>query len=252
MTIKTPEELEKMKAAGYAVAYTLNEMIKYAQPGISTKQLDDKGREILLDLGAVPAPYAMYRFPGTTCISVNDEAAHGIPNSKRIIQEGDLVNVDVSASLKGFYSDNGCSFVVGKGSEVKHKLCEVSRKALHQALKVARDGVMINEAGRAIEQVARQHGFRIIHDLVGHGIGRKLHEFPHEIPSYYDRSLKGTFKKGMVVAIETFISTKAEHIRDTEDGWTLKTPDGSLVAQHEHTLMITEKEPVIFTSANGI
>lgn len=234
------------------VGATLRMMRQYAAPGMSTRELDEYGAAILHRYGARSAPNLSYGFPAATCISVNHEVAHGIPSRNLLLQEGDLVNVDVSAELDGYFSDNGQSFVLGKDIHNHNKLVESSRRILLMAINRIRDGVRIADIGRYIETEARKDGFKVIRNIVGHGIGRSLHEEPFEIPCFYDRFNTGRFKKNAVVAIETFISTRASQVADKGDGWTLITRDGSYVAQHEHTIIVTDTKPVILTKSNQI
>lgn len=196
-------------------------------------------------------PAVTYGFPGFTCISVNEEAAHGIPSS-RILKSGDLVNIDVSAELDGYFADNGCSFVLGEDLNGHQKLVDASVQILYAALRQIHGGTKIAELGLFIETEAKRRGFETIRNLVGHGIGRNLHEAPTEIPCFYDKSNFGRFRKNSVVAVETFISTKARYVYEGANGWTYSARDGSFVAQHEHTILITDHEPIILTAANGI
>lgn len=241
-----------MSEVARVVAETLRSMREYARPGMSTLELDEYGYGLLRSFGAEPAPRKEYGFPGYNCISVNNEAAHGIPSAKVILREGDLVNIDVSAELNGYYGDNGSSFVLGSDLQQLNPLVEASREILLGAIGRIRGGVRISEVGAYIESEARRRGFTTIRNLTGHGIGRKLHEAPDEIPNFHDRHNKQRFQKNTVVAVETFISTRARYVYGTEDGWTLKTRDGSFVAQHEHTLIVTDGRPHILTANNGI
>lgn len=252
MSITTEEELTGMKRVSKAVAYTLKEMRNFARPGISTKQLDDFGGEILNDLGAKSAPKLTYKFPGWTCISVNNEIAHGIPSAKKILKEGDLVNVDVSAELNGFWSDNGGSFVLGEDLYHHHTLVDASKAILKKAISQIKGGVKISEIGRLIETEARKSGYRVIKNLTGHGVGRSLHEAPHDIANFYDRYNFDRFRKNTTVAVETFISTASSIAETEKDGWTLVGNKGGFVAQHEHTILITGGEPIILTAENDI
>jgi methionyl aminopeptidase len=252
MSISSLNELNGMKAISTAVATTLKEMREHARPGISTKQLDEFGRTILEKFGAKSAPKLTYGFPGWTCISVNTEIAHGIPSPATILQEGDLVNVDVSAELNGFWSDNGGSFVLGADINNHAPLVQASKNILRKAISTVKPGLRIADLGKMIQTEAAKHGYKVIRNLVGHGVGRSLHESPKEIPCYYDRFNTNRFKKNSVVAIETFISTGCTHAYDKGDGWTFITNDGSFVAQHEHTLVIGEDESLILTEVNGI
>ncbi|SFH20110.1 type I methionyl aminopeptidase [Pontibacter chinhatensis] len=252
MTIETEEELAGMQQVSEAVAVTLKKMREYTKPGITTKQLDEYGYEVLQSFGAKSAPKITYDFPGYTCISINNEAAHGIPSESTVLKEGDLVNIDVSAELNGFYADNGGSFILGKDVHGLKKLVDTSVSALHKALKEIRGGKRISEIGRIIEMEAKKNGFKVIKNLVGHGVGRSLHEAPNEIPCFYDRYNTQRFRKNTVVAVETFISTKGSYTHEKGDGWTLLAERGGYVAQHEHTILITDGEPIILTKANGI
>ncbi|OKL39746.1 type I methionyl aminopeptidase [Pontibacter flavimaris] len=252
MTIESEEELAGMQQVSEAVAVTLRKMREYAKAGITTKQLDEYGYEVLQSFGAASAPKITYDFPGYTCISINNEAAHGIPSESTVLKEGDLINIDVSAELNGFYADNGGSFILGKDVHGLNKLVETSVSALHKALKEIRGGKRISEIGRIIETEAKRNGFKVIKNLVGHGVGRSLHEAPDEIPCFYDRYNTQRFRKNTVVAVETFISTKGSYTHEKGDGWTLLAEKGGYVAQHEHTILITDGEPIILTKANGI
>jgi len=252
MSITTESELAGMKKASEAVAFALKEMRNFAQPGRTTKELDDFGGQILADLGAKSAPRLTYGFPGWTCISLNNEFCHGIPSEKRTLAEGDLVNIDVSAELGGFWSDNGGSFVLGQDSRQHQKLVEASRQILHKAIYSIKGGVRIADIGFLIETEAKKRGYRVIKNLTGHGVGRSLHEEPSEIPNYKDRFNFGRFKKNSVVAIETFIATASSYAETLQDGWTMVGNRGGFMAQHEHTIVVTDGKPLVLTEANGI
>lgn len=252
MSITNEGELAGMQKASEAVAYALKEMRNYAQPGMTTKQLDDYGAKILSGFGAKSAPYLAYRFPGCTCISVNNEFCHGIPSDKRILKEGDLVNIDVSAELNGFWSDNGGSFVLGEDINGYQKLIDASKQILHKAIYNIKGGVRISDIGLLIETEAKKHGYKVIKNLTGHGIGRKLHEEPSEIANYRDRFNLARFKKNSVVAIETFISTASTYAETLQDGWTMVGNKGGFMAQHEHTIVVTDGNPIVLTEMNGI
>lgn len=240
MSITTESELIGMQQASEAVAYTLREMVKYAKPGMTTKELDNYGGQILNDLGAKSAPYVTYGFPGWTCISVNNEFCHGIPSDKTILAEGDLINIDVSAELNGFWSDNGNSFVIGEDLNQHQKLIEASKQILHKAIHNIKGGVRIADIGFLIETEAKKRGYKVIKNLTGHGVGRNLHEEPHEIANYRDRFNLTRFKKNSVVAIETFISTTSTYAETLQDGWTMVGNKGGFMAQHEHTIVVTD------------
>jgi len=252
MSITRDEELIGMKKASEAVALTLKEMRNYAKPGITTKQLDNFGANILSDFGAKSAPFLTYGFPGWTCISVNNEFCHGIPSNKRILKEGDLVNIDVSAELDGFWSDNGGSFVLGKDINQHQKLIEASQEILQKAIYNIRGGIRISDIGHIMETEAKKRGFKVIKNLGGHGIGKSLHEQPGELLNYRNRFDQRRFKKNSVVAIETFISTTSTYTTELNDGWTMVGNKGGFMAQHEHTIVVTDKKPIVLTEMNDI
>ncbi|RDC64961.1 type I methionyl aminopeptidase [Adhaeribacter pallidiroseus] len=252
MSITKEAELTGLKIISEAVATTLKEMREYARPGLTTKQIDAFGGKILQKFGAKSAPALTYNFPGWTCISVNHEIAHGIPSASRVLQEGDLINIDVSAELNGFWADNGGSFVLGQDINQHQPLVEASKQILAKAINSIKGGMRVAELGRLIETESKKAGYKVIKNLTGHGIGRKLHEEPHEIANYYDRFNLTRFRKNAVVAIETFISTSSTYAETQNDGWTLMGNKGGFVAQHEHTIVITDDKPLVLTHMNGI
>jgi len=252
MSITNEEELTGMQKASEAVAHTLKEMCNYAKPGITTKELDDYGAKILESFGAKSAPFLTYNFPGYTCISVNNEFCHGIPSAERILKEGDLINIDVSAELNGFWSDNGKSFIIGEDVNQYQKLVDASKEILHKAIYNIKGGVKISDIGHLIETEAKKRGYKVIKNLTGHGVGRSLHEEPHEIASYRDASNTTRFRKNSVVAIETFISTASTYAETLGDGWTMVGNKGGYMAQHEHTIVVTDGKPIILTEMNGV
>jgi len=252
MSITNESELAGMKKASEAVALTLKEMTQYAAPGMTTKHLDEYGAQVLNALGAKSAPYLTYGFPGWTCISVNNEFCHGIPSHKTILKEGDLINIDVSAELNGFWSDNGSSFVLGKDIHHHRQLIDASKAILQKAINHIRGGVRIADIGHLIETESKKQGYKVIRNLTGHGIGRSLHEAPAEIANYRDPFNYTRFRKNSVVAIETFISTRSTLATTLQDGWTMVGNRGGFMAQHEHTIVITDGKPIVLTEMNGI
>ena len=252
MSITQESELVGMQKASDAVAYTLKEMRKFAKPGISTKALDQYGAQLLDSFGAKSAPYLTYGFPGYTCISINNEFCHGIPSEHTILKEGDLVNIDVSAELDGYWSDNGCSFVLGEDLHNHQKIVDASKEILHKAITNIKGGVRINAIGHLMETEAKKRGFKVIKNLTGHGVGRSLHEEPNEIANYKDRFNLGRFKKNAVVAIETFIATTSTYAETLQDGWTMVGNKGGFMAQHEHTIVVTDGAPIILTKDNSV
>lgn len=252
MSITKESELVGMQKISEAVAYTLKEMRKFAQPGITTKELDNYGGQILNDLGAKSAPYLTYGFPGWTCISTNNEFCHGIPSNRKVLKEGDLINIDVSAELDGFWSDNGASFVIGNDVNQHQQLVEASKQILHKAIYNIKGGVRIADIGLLIETEAKKRGYKVIKNLTGHGVGRSLHEEPSEIANFRDKYNTTRFKKNSVVAIETFISTTSTYAETLHDGWTMVGNKGGFMAQHEHTIVVTDGKPIVLTEMNDI
>ena len=252
MSITNEAELMGMQKASEAVAHTLKEMRNYAQPGMTTKQLDDFGAKILSDFGAKSSPLLTYGFPGCTCISVNNEFCHGIPSDSSILKVGDLINIDVSAELNGFWSDNGGSFVLGEDINQHQKLIDASKQILQKAINNIKGGVRISDIGHLIETEAKKHGYKVIKNLTGHGIGKSLHEEPNEIANYRDKYNLARFKKNSVVAIETFIATTSTYTETLNDGWTMVGNNGGFMAQHEHTIVVTDGKPIILTAMNEI
>lgn len=252
MIVSTPEELVGLKAISHAVAKTYCEMKAFAKAGVSTLEIDLIGKRVLESFGAHSAPKTTYDFPGYTCISVNNVFAHGIPTDKIILKDGDIVNIDVSAELNGFWSDNGGTFIIGEDKLGLQPLINSSRTALYKVLEGITEGSRIAVVGRTIEQEAKSKGFQVIKNLTGHGVGRSLHEDPEFILNYYEQSNHTRFLNNCVVAIETFVSTKSDIADQLSDGWSLVGNKGGYCAQFEHTILITENKPVILTSLNGI
>tara|TARA_E500000305_G_scaffold111944_2_gene129780 strand:- start:14394 stop:15140 length:747 start_codon:yes stop_codon:yes gene_type:complete len=246
VTIETAEDLRELRKIGRIVAITLQEMMACTQPGVTTGELDLVGKALLESHGARSAPKLTYNFPGYTCISVNEEAAHGIPG-KRVIQPGDVVNIDVSAEKNGYFADTGGTFVVPPGNPLKDKLIASTQMALTEACHAARAGRPLNGIGKSIQKVAKQTGFRIIRNLCSHGVGRGLHEEPGEIPGYFVPGDTRVLHEGLVITIEPFLSTKSRIVTEGNDGWTLAGEAGNLSAQFEHTLVITKGKPILLT-----
>lgn len=252
MSIQNEAEQIGMQNVSEAVALTLKAMCQHAQPGMTTRELDNFGATMLSSFGARSAPFVTYGFPGWTCISVNHEFCHGIPSNNKVLQEGDLINIDVSAELNGFWSDNGASFVLGKDIHQHQDLVEASKQILLKAIHQIKGGVRIADVGFIMETEAKKRGYKVIRNLTGHGIGRSLHEAPSNIANYRDRFNHARFKKNSVVAIETFISTSSSYADTLADGWTMVGNKGGYMAQHEHTIVVTDGNPIILTAMNGI
>ena len=246
MTAETEEDVAALKRIGKIVSAVLQAMLDAAEPGMTTRELDALGKTLLERHGARSAPRLTYDFPGSTCISINEEAAHGIPGD-RVIRPGDVLNVDVSAELGGYFADTGGTTIVPPTTPQKSRLCHATRTALDQAMQRARAGRPLNGIGAAIQRTAKTHGFKVIENLSSHGIGRALHEAPAQILGYFDPSDKRVLREGMVITIEPFLSTKSRFVNEASDGWTLVGVPGNLSAQHEHTLIITKGDPIVVT-----
>lgn len=246
MSINSEKDLEGLRKIGKIVARCLQHMQSKIEPGMTTKELDVIGGTFLNLHGARSAPQLTYNFPGFTCISINEEAAHGIPGAK-IIKAGDLINIDVSAELGGYFADTGGSSIVPPEKKIHLKICAAAKAALEKAILEARAGAKINRIGHAIESVAVENGLTVIENLGSHGVGRALHEEPSFIAGYYDKRDKRILKENQVITIEPFISSGAHEVFDTGDGWTLATEAGIFTAQYEHTMVITKDKPLIMT-----
>lgn len=248
MTIEDDDDLAGLTQAGRAVAEARDAMLAAISPGISTAELDGVGRRVLREHGARSAPQLAYGFPGTTCISVNDCIAHGIPAHDVVLRDGDLVNVDVSAELDGYWADTGASASVGLTGPVVSRLLDATRAAQHDGMHAARAGRKLRHIGRAVERRARTSGFSVVANLCGHGVGRGIHEEP-SVPNVDDRRNDLVLWEGLVLAIEPFLSTGATFAIEDDDGWSLRTDDGGLAAQFEHTVVVTDGEPLVLTAS---
>ena len=247
MIVKTDEELQALKEIGYICAKVRDTMQEATKPGITTKELDNIAKELFEEHGAISAPIQDEKFPGQTCISVNEEVAHGIPG-KRIIREGDLVNIDVSALKNGYYADTGISFVVGEADNpLKQKVCDVALEAFDAAMAKVKPGTKLSNIGKAVHATARKNDLTVIKNLTGHGVGQSLHEAPSHVMNYYDSKDKTLLKEGVVIAVEPFISSKATFVTEGKNDWAFETKDKSFVAQIEHTVIVTKDGPILTT-----
>ncbi|MCW7461353.1 type I methionyl aminopeptidase [Leptospira limi] len=250
MSIQNEKDLHGILKAGKFVA-KVRELLKLlAKPGVSTLELDMAAKQEFEKAGAYSAPKFDYQFPGFTCISTNFEIAHGIPKKETILKEGDLVNVDVSAKLDGYYADTGISFVVGKTNPNLEKLCETAIEGTMRATKQAYTGNYLRNIGKEIHSAAKENGFTVIKNLAGHGTGKKLHEEP-QVLVYEDKRDHRKLNHGLVLAIESFISTGSQTAFEEADGWTLvagnRQGNLSYVAQCEHTVIVQNGKPIIAT-----
>jgi len=246
MTADSQKDIEYLKAIGRICAETLRRMMNATRVGMTTRELDEIGRALLEAEGARSAPQSMYNFPGATCISVSPVIAHGIPNG-HVLQEGELIHIDVSAELDGYFADTGASMVVSKRERNLEKLLDATKAALTKALHTAKAGSPLNGIGRTVQNEARKRGYNVIHDLTGHGIGRKLHESPQEILNFHNPDDRRILNEGLVLAIEPFLTTGIGRTVTEKDGWTIRTIDRAIAAQFEHTIIITKDEPIILT-----
>ncbi len=246
MTISGDVDLQGLRAIGRVVARCLRAMSGLLAPGAITADIDHRGAEFLAARGARSAPRLSYNFPGSTCISVNEEVAHGIPGA-RVLAAGDVVHLDVSAELEGYYADVGATFVIGAPNSEQRNLCNAGRQALRRTLDVVRAGAPVRALGAAIEDVARRYGLGVIRNLGSHGIGRSLHEEPKFVPGFDDPNEQRTLEEGQVIALEPFVTTGLPSVTTAADGWTLLNRPGSITAQFEHTLVVTSRRPLLLT-----
>lgn len=246
MTADSQKDIDYLKAIGRICAETLRKMMNAARAGMTTRELDEIGRTLLEAEGARSAPQAMYNFPGATCISVSPVIAHGIPN-EHVLREGELIHIDVSAELDGYYADTGASMIVSKHERNLEKLLDATKATLTKALHAAKAGSPLNGIGRTVENEARKRGYNVIYDLTGHGIGHKLHESPREILNFHNPNDKRILNDGLVLAIEPFLTTGIGRTVTEHDGWTIRTMDRAIAAQFEHTIIVTKNEPIILT-----
>ncbi len=247
MSITGPEEFEAMRAAGKVVRKVIEAMMEKVRPGVTTAELDAIGAAVMQDHGAQSAPKLVYNFPGANCISLNDEAVHGIP-SDRQVKEGDLLKLDVTVEKDGFMADAAVTVAVGKVSEQSQELIACAERAFQKATLVARAGFRVSDIGRAVEKEVRRSGFSVIRDLGGHGIGRTIHEEPR-VPNYADPAANQILTEGLVITIEPIIAAGSGRAVLAQDGWTVRTADHRPSAHYEHTLVITKREPILLTAA---
>jgi len=246
MTTDFPKDIQYLKAIGRICAYTLQKMMDAARAGLTTRELDEIGRALLEAEGARSAPQVSYNFPGATCISISPVIAHGIPD-EHVLCEGELIHIDVSAELEGYYADTGASMIVSKRDHNLEKLLYATKATLTKAVHAAKAGSPLNGIGRTVQNEARRRGFNVIYELTGHGIGRKLHENPEEILNFDNPNDRRILNEGLVLAIEPFLTTGIGRVVEEKDGWALRTMDRAIAAQFEHTVIVTRNEPIILT-----
>lgn len=256
--IKSPREIELMRQAGKLAAGARTVARQAVASGVTTKQIDKYVHEFIVKSGAYPTFLNYSGFPASACISVNDEIIHGIPG-KRVIHDGDIVSLDVGATYKGFVGDCAGTFPCGEVSDEAKKLIAVTRQSFFEGIKFAKEGYRISDIGAAIQEYVESHGYSVVRDYVGHGVGHQLHEAP-EVPNYrVDRHQRGMgrrpdprLEKGMTIAVEPMVNIGSYDIRQLDNGWTVVTADGSLSAHYENSILITDGEPEILTMAEDI
>ena len=252
ITFKSDRELAKMRQAGRIVADILRLMKDMVKPGVDTYTLDQAAEALVLKENAKPAfkgykvPWVSTPFPGTICASINDEIVHGIPSRERVLQEGDIISIDTGASYNGFFGDAACTFAVGRISEDRQRLLDITLESLHRGMNTVRAGATLGDIGYAIESLVIPSGFGLVRDYAGHGIGRRLHEAP-QVPNYGKPGNGITLKAGMTFCIEPMVMSGAEEVENLSDNWTVVTADGSDAAHFEHSLLVTPDGVEILT-----
>ncbi len=253
VTIKSEKEIKLMKEACRITGLVYKELEKYIKPGLSTMDLDRFAEKIIKENGGIPAQKGypsgakgVPPFPSTLCISINDEVIHGIPSSKRIIRDGDVVSIDLVVYKDGFNGDAARTFIVGKGTDEAQRLVDITKKAFFEGIKYAVKGNRIGDISHAIGEFVESNGFNVVREFQGHGIGREMHEEPG-IPNYGKAGRGIRLEPGMTLAVEPMVIDGKRDIYQDYDGWTILTQDGSLAAHYENTILITEKEPEILT-----
>lgn len=245
ISIKSPAEIEKMRAAGRVTAQARKLAGSLVRPGITTGEIDREVRRFIESHGAKPSFLGYGGFPASTCISVNEVVIHGIPGSRKL-KEGDIVSVDVGAFLNGFHGDCAATFFCGQVSEEAKKLVEVTRQSFFEGIKKARVGCRVSDVGHAVQQYVESFGYGVVRDFVGHGVGSRMHEAP-EVPNYGAAGHGARFQPGMVIAVEPMVCAGDWRVKVLGDKWTTVSADGSLTAHYENTILITDGEPELLT-----
>lgn len=249
VTIKKDDEIELMRRSGKLAAEVLLMIAPYIKPGVTTNELNDRCHDFILENGAVPAPLNYRGFPKSICTSVNDEICHGIP-SERKLRNGDMVNLDITTILEGFHGDTNQSFFVGSPRKQAKKLVDATREALHKAIATVRPGAHLGDIGATIQQHVEPKGYSVVREFCGHGIGRNFHEDPQVL--HFGKFGQGLeLKKGMTFTIEPMINLGKPDLKILEDNWTAVTQDGTLSAQYEHTILVTDDGHEVLTRIEG-
>lgn len=251
VTIKSEHELEKMREAGRILAIVHDEMAKIIRPGISTMDINRKGEEVIRSFDCIPSFLNYNGYPASICVSVNDEVVHGIPSKKRILQEGDIVSLDAGVIYEGYHSDAARTHAVGQISEDDQFLIDITKQSFFEGIKYAKAGNHLYDISKAIQDFVEANGFSIVRDLVGHGIGKNLHEEP-QVPNFKPIGRGMKLRPGMTLAIEPMVNAGAFEVWVLEDDWTVVARDGKNSAHYENTILITEGEPEIFSYREGL
>ena len=246
ISIKSAREIELMKEAGRLLAIVHEEMKKALKPGMTTKDIDRLGEEVIRSFGCTPSFLNYHGYPASICVSVNDEVVHGIPTDKRILEDGDIVSLDAGLIYKGYHSDAARTYAIGEVSQQAKDLMRVTEECFFEGMKYAKEGNHLFDISAAIGRYAEKHGYGVVRDLCGHGIGSQLHEAP-EIPNYEMNRRGPKLRSGMTLAIEPMINMGTWEVEWLDDDWTVVTRDGSLSAHYENTVLITEDEPILLT-----
>jgi len=246
VTIKSEREIELMRESCRLLAIVHKELEQSIRPGITTKDIDIMGEELIHKLGCIPNFKNYNGYPASICVSVNDEVVHGIPSKKRVLQEGDIVSLDAGLIYKGYHSDAARTHAVGKISPEAQKLIDVTRESFFAGIKMAKAGNRLYDISNAIDAYIKPHGYGIVRELVGHGIGTSLHEDP-QIPNYAQKRKGIKLEPGMTLAVEPMINMGGAEVEFLDDDWTVVTEDGSYSAHYENTILITDGEPEILT-----
>ena len=246
ITIKTPEEIELMRESALIVSKTLGMLVKEIKPGVTTLYLDKISEAFIRDHGAVPGFLGLYDFPNTLCMSPNAQVVHGIPNDQPL-EDGDIISIDCGALKNGFYGDHAYTFEVGDVAKETKKLLEVTKQSLYEGIREFKAGNRVGDVGYAVQKYAEDHGYGVVRELVGHGLGRVMHEDP-EMPNYGKRGRGKKFVEGMVVAIEPMINMGTKNINQLPDGWTILTKDGKPSAHFEHNVALVNGKPELLST----
>ena len=247
---KTADEIELIRQSALLVSKTLGEVAKLVKPGIKTIELDKLAETYIRDNGGVPAFLNFHGFPNSLCISLNDQVVHGFPG-QHVLVEGDLISVDCGVILNDFYGDSAYTFAIGEVSETTKKLMQVTQECLIKGIQKAVTGMRVGDIGYAVQEHAEKHGFGVVKELVGHGVGVKLHEKP-EVPNYGKRGSGAKLEEGMVIAIEPMINAGKAGVKFWKDGWTVSTVDGKPSAHYEHTVAIKKGQPDVLSTFSYI